>query len=53
MKLRDRRWHDVRRVPSRASGWDNEGTIQRSLKTASLEVARIKRDELAKADDLY
>ncbi|MEM9230558.1 MAG: integrase, partial [Pseudomonadota bacterium] len=32
---------------------DPRGTIQKSLRTASLEVARLKRDELEKADDLY
>ncbi len=53
LKLRGRRWHYVRRVPSHVAGWDRRGTIQLSLKTPSLEVARLKRDELAKADDLY
>lgn len=53
LKLRGRRWHYVRRVPAHAMHWDRRGTIQSSLKTPSLEVARLKRDELAKADDLY
>lgn len=53
LKLRGRRWHYVRRVPAHAMHWDRRGTIQSSLRTASLEVARLKRDELAKADDLY
>ena len=53
LKLRGRRWHYVRRVPRSVSGWDERGTIQVSLRTASLEVARLKRDELEKADDLY
>ncbi|MEM7518554.1 MAG: DUF6538 domain-containing protein, partial [Planctomycetota bacterium] len=53
LKLRGRRWHYVRRVPKHVADWDARGTIQLSLKTASLEVARIKRDEIEKADDLY
>ncbi|MGF1526447.1 MAG: DUF6538 domain-containing protein [Candidatus Competibacterales bacterium] len=53
LKLRGRRWHYVRRVPKHVADWDVRGTVQLSLKTASLEVARIKRDEIEKADDLY
>lgn len=53
LKLRGRRWHYVRRVPKSIAAWDARGTIQLSLRTASLEVARLKRDELEKADDLY
>lgn len=53
LKLRGRRWHYVRRVPMAFACSDPRGTIQKSLRTASLEVARLKRDELEKADDLY
>ena len=53
LKLRGRRWHYVRRVPAHAQQHDRRGVIQVSLKTASQEVARLKRDALQKADDLY
>lgn len=53
LKLRGRRWHYVRRVRKHGADWDPRGTIQLSLRTQSLEAARIKRDEIEKADDLY
>ncbi|NNU17088.1 tyrosine-type recombinase/integrase [Parvularcula sp. ZS-1/3] len=53
LKRRGRRWHYVRRVPKHAEAHDQRGTIQVSLKTTSQEVARLKRDALEKADDLY
>ena len=53
LKLRGRRWHYARHVPASVSGWDLRGMIQLPLRTTSPEVARLKRDELEKADDLY
>lgn len=53
LKQRGSRWHYVRRVPSHAQGWDGRQLIQISLKTSSLEVARLKRDALERADELY
>ena len=53
LKLRGRRWHYVRRVPAHAQQHDRRRVIQVSLKTTSQEVARLKRDALEKADDLY
>ncbi len=48
LKLRGRRWRYVRRVPRTFEPADRRGTIQTSLRTTSLEVARLKRDELDK-----
>ncbi len=53
LKLRGRRWHYIRRVPKQVACWDQRGLIQLSLQTTSLEVARLKRDAIEKADDLY
>ena len=50
---RNGHWHYYRRVPSDYEDFDHRGTIRSSLKTTALEVARARRDALAKADDLY
>ncbi len=47
------RWHYVRRIPKTYAHIDTRGMVRRSLRTASLEVARARRDALAEADDLY
>lgn len=53
LQLRANRWHYVRRVPKEYSDIDKRGVIRKSLGTESLELARMKRDELAKADEVY
>jgi len=53
LKKRDDRWHYVRRVPSNFRDIDPRGTIRSSLNTASIEVARARRDALAEADEQF
>lgn len=53
LRLRGGRWHYYRRVPKRFERFDDRGTIRLALGTSSLETARIRRDELAEADDAY
>ncbi|WP_031555485.1 DUF6538 domain-containing protein [Parvularcula oceani] len=53
LKSRGRRWWYCRRVPTRFAHLDTRGTIRESLGTDSLEVARLRRDHLAEADDAY
>lgn len=53
LKERGSRWHYVRRVPAHVAYIDDRGTIQLSLKTRSLEVAKLRRDAQERADDLY
>lgn len=53
LQKRGDRWHYVRRVPSEYQAFDKRGTVRKSLKTESLELARKKRDELALADEQY
>lgn len=44
-------WHYVRRVPTRFQAVDTRGLIQTALRTRSLEVAMMRRNGLAEADD--
>lgn len=53
LKQRGDKWHYVRRVPEHFSHLDNRGTIRVSLKTASLDVAKLRRDAHERADDLF
>jgi integrase len=53
LKARGSKWHYVRRVPSQFEAIDDRGTIRASLKTSSLDVAKLRRDALERADDLY
>lgn len=53
LKRRGRRWHYVRRVPGHVAHLDSRGMIQTSLKTASIDTARARRDALEEADDLH
>ena len=46
-------WHYVRRVPKRFAEVDDRDVIRVSLRTRSEETARIRRDALIEADDLY
>ena len=43
----------MRRVPDRFAELDDRGAIRLALKTRSLEVARMRRDALAEADELF
>ena len=47
------RWQYTRRVPSEVAHLDRRGTIRVGLKTASLDVARHRRDAMMLADDEY
>jgi uncharacterized protein DUF6538 len=53
LKLRGQRWYYIRRVPIDYADFDNRGLISRALKTESLEVARVRRDALAEADEQF
>lgn len=53
LKARGPKWHYVRRVPGHFSLLDDRGTIQVSLKTSSVDVAKLRRDALERADDLF
>ncbi|WP_298307307.1 DUF6538 domain-containing protein [uncultured Erythrobacter sp.] len=53
LQKRGPRWHYKRRVPDRVADLDDRGTIRVALKTKSLEIARLRRDALAEADELY
>lgn len=53
LQKRGDRWHYVRRVPNQYQALDKRGTVRKSLKTESLEIARKRRDELVIADDEY
>ena len=53
LQKRGEQWHYIRRVPKSYQDFDTRGTIRKSLKTDSLEIARKRRDELMKADEQY
>ncbi|GLQ22082.1 hypothetical protein GCM10007854_30370 [Algimonas porphyrae] len=53
LKRRGNRWFYVRRVPKAYAHFDKRGTVYKSLKTESLELARARRDALVEADDQY
>lgn len=53
LKARGSKWHYVRRVPTHFAAIDPRGLIQVSLKTQSLDVAKLRRDALERADDLF
>ncbi len=44
---------DIRRIPKHVAALDQRGRVRISLKTTSLEVARVRRDALEKADDHF
>jgi len=50
LKLRGRTFHYYRRVPKRFAHLDDRKTVRHSLKTNSLEIARIRRDGFETAD---
>ena len=51
LKKRGSRWHYVRRVPKVCEFFDSRGTVYKSLKTESLELARARRDALVESDN--
>jgi len=53
IQCREEIWHYVRRVPMRYRVLDDRGFIRVSLRTKSLETAKLRRDALIEADDLY
>ncbi|WP_017932542.1 site-specific integrase [Robiginitomaculum antarcticum] len=53
LKKRSARWHYVRRVPREYEFFDTRGTVYKSLKTVSLELARARRDALIEADNQF
>lgn len=53
LKRRGTRWHYVRRVPKAYEFFDKRGTVYKSLRTESLELARARRDALVEADNQY
>ena len=53
LKRRGDRWNYHRRVPAAYQTIDPRGTIRVALDTASIEIARARRDALAKADELF
>jgi integrase len=50
---RGNRWYYQRRVPNAFSHLDHRAFVKVSLKTGSHEIARLRRDHLAEADDQY
>lgn len=53
LKDRNGSWHYIRRVPAHLAYLDGRQLIQLSLKTRSLDVAKLRRDSNELADDLY
>jgi len=53
LKRRGDRWNYHRRVPLIYQSLNTCGTIRIALDTASIEIARARRDALAKADELF
>lgn len=50
---RNGHWYYMRRVPEAFAEHDSRRYSRASLKTTSLEVARVRRDAMAEADELY
>lgn len=53
LRFRDNHWHYKRRVPARYADYDDRGVVRMSLKTPSLDIARLRRDAQVQADDLF
>lgn len=53
LRFRDNHWHYKRRAPARYADFDDRGVVRMSLKTTSLDIARLRRDAQAQADDLF
>ena len=50
---RGERWYYVRRVPNDVAGLVDKPFIRQTLKTRSLETARLRRDAMEEADEIY
>ena len=50
---RGKHWHYARRIPAHYADLDKRIYIRKALKTESVEVARVRRDALIAAEDLY
>lgn len=46
-------WHYQRRVPKRYSTFDERRMVECSLRTKSIEIARLRRDAIEESDNLY
>jgi len=53
LKNRSGKWHYRRRIPKRYSAIDDRHTIQYTLHTSSIEIARLRRDAVEESDNLY
>ncbi len=53
LQQRGKHWHYARRIPAHYSDLDTRIYIRKSLNTESIEVARVRRDALIEAEDLY
>jgi len=53
LRRRGEHWHYYRRVPKKYERFDTRGTIRLALGTTSLETARMRRNELAAADETF
>jgi len=53
LQKRGHSWYYYRRVPAKFASFDDRGTIRLALGTTSLDQARLRRDQLAVADDEY
>lgn len=53
LKLRGGWWHYYRRVPTHVAALDERRWVQVALKTRSADVAKLRRDAIERADDLY
>jgi integrase len=53
LKCRSNRFYYYRRVPLTVAHLDPRGTIRIALKTTNVDLARMKRDQIERADSLY
>jgi len=53
LQKRGHSWYYYRRVPAKFAAFDDRGTVRCALGTSSLDQARLRRDQLAVADDEY
>lgn len=53
LELDKGRWRYVRRIPKKVAHLDTRGKIKTALGTASIEIARLRRDAMEEADNSY
>jgi integrase len=53
LNMRAGHWHYQRRVPVNVRDIDSRDLIRKTLRTSSLEIARLRRDAIEEADNLY